>query len=36
MTMPSTMANTTAMPALSNGFWCSQGKELARTPMPME
>jgi len=28
--------NTTAMPALSSGLWCSHGKELARTPMPIE
>ena len=36
MRTPSTMANTTAMPALSSGLWCSHGKELARTPMPIE
>lgn len=32
----STIANTTAMPALSRGLWCSQGTELASMPIPMK
>lgn len=36
MTMPNRIANTTAMPALSRGLRCNQGKELASKPMPVD
>lgn len=32
----STIANTTAMPALSRGLRCNQGTELASKPIPMK